>query len=230
MKVSLVILTYNEIVGLRQLFNIIPQESVAEVFAVDGGSTDGTIDFLKNHGIKTYVQEKRGRGEAFRLAFEKAQGDALIFFGPDGNEDPADIPKFKPLIEQGYDMVIATRMKKGSRNEEDEQFFKFRKWANKGFNAIANIVWNRGPFISDVLNGFRAITKKTWREIIPDSSGYTIEYQSTIRCFKRKLKIAEFITREGNRIEQREGAPSISTGIVCLKLFLKELFIGNKFL
>jgi len=42
-----------------------------------------------------------------------------LFFSPDGNENPADIPKFKPLLEQGNDIVIATRMTKTAHNEED---------------------------------------------------------------------------------------------------------------
>ena len=47
MKISLVFLTLNEIVGLKTLFDKIPLNTVDEVFAVDGGSTDGTIEFFK---------------------------------------------------------------------------------------------------------------------------------------------------------------------------------------
>ena len=47
MKITLVFLTYNEIVGLRELFDKVPLGSVDEYFAVDGGSTDGTLEFFK---------------------------------------------------------------------------------------------------------------------------------------------------------------------------------------
>jgi len=224
MKISLVILTLNEITGLKKIFSRIPIDSVNEVLAVDGGSDDGTIEFFQQKSIPVFVQDQKGRGEAFRLAFQVAKGDALIFFSPDGNEDPADIPKFKPLLEQKNDIVIATRMIKGSRNEEDDQFLRWRKWANKVFTLMANMVWNNQKYVTDTINGFRAITKNAWQKLMPDASGYTIEFQCSIRAFKKGLTIAEFPTSEWPRIDGREGSPSIHTGFAFLRLFISELF------
>lgn len=227
MRITLVVLTFNEITGLREIFHKIPLDSVDEAFAVDGGSTDGTLDFFREKGFTVHVQDKRGRGEAFRLAFQKAEGDAVLFFSPDGNEDPADIPKFRPWLEQDYDIVVGTRMVKGAHNEEDIRLFKPRKWANNAFNIMANLAWNRGPWITDTINGFRAIKKDAWRKLALDGPGYTIEYQSSIRAFKLGLKIAEFPTYEDVRIDGREGAPGIKTGIAFVKMFFSELKVGK---
>ena len=227
MKISLVILTYNEIVGLKNIFDKIPQDKVDEIFAVDGGSTDGTLEFFKEKGVTVFPQEIKGRGEAFRVAFRKATGDALIFFSPDGNEDPADIPKFRENLERGHDIVIGTRMVKGAHNDEDHQLLKWRKWANNGFTLIANAAWNRGKFVTDTINGYRAITKEAWAKLSPDGPGYTIEYQTSIRAFKLGLKIAEFPTYEGQRIDERVGSPSIQTGLAFVKLFVNELKVGS---
>lgn len=227
MKLSLVILTFNEIVGLKALFDKIPVLQVDELFAVDGGSTDGTVEFLRAKGVTVYPQQIKGRGEAFRVAFRKAQGDALLFFSPDGNEDPADVPKFRKYLTEGYDMVVGTRMIAGAHNEEDELFLKWRKWANNGFNLMANITWNRGPRVTDTINGFRALTKDAWRKLALDGPGYTIEYQSSIRAFKLGLRIAEFPTYESSRIDERVGSPSIKTGLAFLKLYFSEIAIGH---
>jgi glycosyltransferase involved in cell wall biosynthesis len=227
MKITLVILTLNEIAGLREVFHKLPLDAVEEVFAVDGGSVDGTIEFLQEHGIPVYFQDIRGRGEAFRVAFRKATGDALVFYSPDGNEDPADIPRFRPLLNEGNDIVIATRMIRGAHNEEDDRFIKLRKWVNNAFTIMANLLWNRNGWVSDTINGFRAITKTAWNELALDGPGYTIEYQGTIRAFKRNLKIAEFPTYESPRVDGREGSPSLPTGIAFVKLFLHELRIGR---
>ena len=51
-------------------------------------------NLFEQYNVPYFIQNKKGRGEAFRLAFEKSTGDALIFFSPDGNEDPKDIPLF----------------------------------------------------------------------------------------------------------------------------------------
>lgn len=225
MKFSLVILTLNEIDGLNGIFNKIPLEAVDEIFAVDGGSTDGTLDFFKKNHIKVLPQQSKGRGEAFRIAAQEAKGDVLIFFSPDGNEDPTDIPKFKSYFNKEYDLVIASRMMKGAHNEEDSRFFKWRKWANNIFNVMANIAFRRkGPFVTDSINGFRAITKSAFQSLRLDGKGYTIEYQMTIKAFKKGLKITEFPTHESTRIGGESQAKSIPTGLKFLELFLKELF------
>jgi glycosyltransferase involved in cell wall biosynthesis len=224
MKLSLILLTYNEATGTRAILPVLKPDNIDEVIAIDGGSSDGTLECFAEHDIPVFVQDKPGRGEAFRLAFEKAQGDSLIFFSPDGNEDPADLVKFRAPLEEGADLVIATRMTREAENEEDHQIFRWRKWANQAFTLLANIFWNRGPYVTDTINGYRAISRRAWELITPDGDGYTIEYQSTIRAFKHKLKIIEFPTREGQRLDDKEGSPSITTGLAFLRLFLRELF------
>ena len=231
MKTTLVLLTFNEIDGVRYLYEKIPFDSVDDYFTVDGGSTDGTREFLQDKSVRIVDQDEKGRGEAFRVAFREAENDALIFFSPDGNENPEDIKKFKKFFDEGCDLVIASRMSKGARNEEDDKIFKFRKWANNAFNFLANSIWNRGksPYVTDCINGFRGITKEAWQKIKPDGSGYTIEYQTTIRALKLGLKIGEFPTIEGERIGGESYASSIPTGVRFLRLLFKEMWIGNKF-
>lgn len=223
MKTTLVLLTKNEIEGVRTVVPRLPVKEVTEVIAVDGRSTDGTYEYLLEHGIRVIRQETMGRGEAFRLAIEAAEGDVLIFFSPDGNEDPDDIPRFLPLLEKGADIVIGSRMMKGGRNEEDGQYIRIRKWVNLAFGFAANALWNRsGIYVTDTINGYRAIRKSVWNELCLDGPGYTIEYQMTIRAFKKRKRIVEFPTYESGRIG-KGGSPGIRTGIAFIRLFIKEV-------
>ena len=161
------------------------------------------------------------------MAFASTNSDALIFFSPDGNEDPKDIFKFRPLLEAGNDIVIASRMMRGARNEEDDEIIKLSKWVNQTFSLFANIFWNRGKYITDTINGFRAVKRSAWAKIRPDGPGYTIEYQSSIRAFKNRLKLAEFPTYEGDRIGPG-GAPRMSTGIAFIKCLWREILLSFK--
>lgn len=230
MKITLVILTLNEIDGLGALYDAIPFEAVNEAFAVDGGSTDGTREFYAERGVRVVDQTSRGRGEAFRHAYKEATGDAMIFFSPDGNEDPADIPRFRAYLEKGADVVIASRMMRGSHNEEDDETFRWRKWANQTFTLAANLIWNRGPrYVTDTINGYRAITKDAFRRLWPDSVGYSIEYQSSIRAMKLGLRIAEFPTHEGQRVGGESYATSWPTGMAMMETVARELWIGRRF-
>lgn len=236
MKKTTVLLTLNEIEGTTAVFDQIPTDAFDELLVVDGGSTDGTVEFLEERKVRVVGQEKKGRGEAFRIAFAESDGDVLCFFSPDGNEDPADIPRLFEAIEDGADMAIARRFGSGARNEEDDELLKWRAWANQGFTLLANLVFNRelypfnpAAYVEDTINGFRAITRQAFEMLRVDAEGFLIEYQMSIRAMKLGLEIAEIPTIEGNRIGGESTAHSIPTGLRFLKGITRELVIGRNF-
>ena len=229
MKSSLIILTLNEIEGVRTLYDRIPFDAVDECFVVDGGSIDGTVEFFRERGIKVVSQEIKGRGEAFQIAVREAKGDHLIFFSPDGNEDPDDIPKLLELLAMGYDIAIASRFLSGSQNEEDDLRFPWRAWGNRAFTFIANIIWNTNRnYITDTINGYRAIKKEAFNKLNISAPGFVIEYQMSIRAMKLGLKVVEIPTVEGQRIGGVSTAKSIPTGLLFLRFLLKEIMNGSK--
>ena len=226
---TLVLLSFNEIEAAPKVFESIPLSAAQEVFAVDGGSKDGTIEFLKSKGVRVLVQTERGRGVAFRLGVSEAKGDCVVFFSLDGNEDPTDIPRLFAELEKGADMAIASRMMKGAYNEEDEHCFRPRKWVNLAFTLIANLLWNRGPYITDTINGYRGVRREAFRRMSPDAAGFVIEYQLSIRAMKLGLAVAELPTRENPRLGGESTAKSFPTGLVFLRQLAKEILIGLRF-
>ncbi len=228
-KRTLVLLTLNEIEGVRALHDRVPYDCADQVFVVDGGSTDGTREFFREHGIRVLDQKSKGRGEAFRMAVREAAHDHILFFSPDGNEDPADIPKLFELLDQGADIAIARRFGPGARNEEDDQAFRWRAWTNRAFTLAANLLWNRGGFVHDTINGFRAFKRSSFARLKVDGPGFVIEFQSSIRAMKLGLDIREIPTHEGARIGGESTAKSLPTGLLFVRYFLRELWLGRSF-
>lgn len=226
-KATLVMLTRNEIEGVKALYDKIPFDKFDEAFAVDPGSTDGTLEFFKEKGVKVVMQEKKGRGEAFRVAMKEAKNDILVFFSPDGNENPNDAVKLVECIENGNDMAIASRFMKGSRADDEESLVAVRGFGNQAFTGIANFLFNGN--LTDSINGYRAIKKDAFKQINPDAEGFCIEYQMSIRAMKLKQKIAEIPTFEGDRIGGQSTASTLPTGWKFLKLIGRELANGKKF-
>ena len=149
MRYALVIMIRNEIKGITQLFDQIPLDKFDEVIAIDGMSDDGSSEFLNDKGVNVITQTINGRGQAFRDAFNNTRSDTLVFFGPDGNEDPEDVAKFilEFNLNKNAGMVVARRLGPESVNKEDYKLLKPRKWVNISFNIIANLFWNRGEYI-----------------------------------------------------------------------------------
>jgi glycosyltransferase involved in cell wall biosynthesis len=226
---SLVLLTFNEIEAAPKVLPTVPLAAADEVFAVDGGSKDGTIDFLKSKGLRVVVQERRGRGVAFQLGMREARGENVVFFSLDGNEEPADIPRLFAELEKGADMAIASRMMEGAVNEEDVQLLRLRKWVNQTFTLIANLLWNGGPYVTDTINGFRGLRKTAFERMKADAPGFVIEYQMSIRAMKLGLRVVEIPTRENQRAGGESTAESLPVGIVFLKQLWKELLLGRRF-
>ncbi len=225
-RTTLIILTRNEINGVKTLLRKIPFEAVDEFFAVDYRSTDGTVEFFKKNQIPVLEQKVSGRGEAFKIAVKKAHGDFLVFFSPDGNENPADIPKLIDLLSKGTDLAIASRFMKNSRNEEDDKIFKFRAWANMAFTLAVRLFW--GGEVTDTINGYRAIRKSLFKKLNLDAAGFAIEFQMTIRALKVGAKIAEIPTIEGNRIGGQSTSHAIPTGLKFIYYLIKELSLGKR--
>lgn len=226
---TLVILTRNELEGIRAILNKIPFNEVDEVFAIDCNSTDGTVELLKKKRLRVIQQKKPGRTYAMNLAVKLAKGSNIAFLSSDGNESPSDIPKLLKLLDS-CDLAIGSRFLSGGRNEEDNRTIKLRAWANRIFTLIANALWNRtGTYITDTTNGARAIKKKALKSLNINVSGFVSEYQMTIRSMKLNLKIREIPTIEGSRIGGEVGAKSISTGILFVRCIINEILVGKHF-
>ena len=228
LKRALVLLTFNEIEALPKLFDKIPLAAADEVFAVDGGSKDGTVEYLRSKGLKVLGQPRRGRGCALAVALDATTADVLCFYSPDGNEDPADVPRvFEKLEAGGYDLVVASRMCAAAHNEEDEETLKPRKWVNQAFTFLANAIWNRGRYVTDTINGLRAVRADSLRRCECRVDGFVIEYVMSIRMMKLGLRIGEIPTYESPRLGGHSTAHSWPTGVAFIKQLVREILMGR---
>lgn len=217
MKTSLVIFTLNEIEAARKLFERIPFKAVSETVVIDGGSTDGTVEFFQNKGIPVIKQDKPGHGEAYKLGMRRASGEILVFFGCDGNNRPEDIPFLIKEIEKGRDLVIASRFGRSSRSFDATLT---RKIGNRLFVRLVNMRWCTG--LTDVFNEFRAIKKEAMEKLNLRNSFFDLELEMTIKAIKRRLKIAEIPTVESRRMGGRAKLSTFRDGAMNLRCFLRE--------
>lgn len=226
MKIALVIFTKNERENLEAIFSKIPKSAVDKVYAVDANSTDGTREFFTNHKVKIFGQKYKGIGGAYQSAFANIREDAIVFFHPDGNMNPKDILEFTKRLKRGEEFIVASRMIKGAKNEEDNQTIKLRKWFNIGLAIAANITWGRnGNKCTDVVQGYRAIRTNTYRKLkISRPHPIAPEFEQVIRALKLGIKITEFPTIEKPRTYGETTMPSFKTGWGNIEALLKGLF------
>ena len=200
MTVSLCLLVLNELKGCRMDVPRLPLKEFDEVYAVDGGSTDGTVEFLQQNGIPVYRQPQKGLGAAYIYAVDRSKCEAVVVFFPKGTYTPDDTLRFRPLFEAGYELVVASRNIAGARNEEDGKLFRPRKWLVTAMGLAVAAVWHReGWRIRDVLHGFKGFTVKGFRRLNPGGHGVTIDLELAVRSYRLRMKRCEFPTREDPR-------------------------------
>ena len=200
MKVSLCLIVWNELRGCEADVPNLPLDAFDEVYAVDGGSSDGTVEYLTGRGIPVHRQPKRGLNAAYVHAQEMAKGDAVVVFFPKGTLPAADLLKFRPLFEQGFGLVVASRQVRGSVNEEDTHLFRPRKWAVFLLSVLAAIVWRReGAWVRDVLHGFKGWSRPAFERMRVLDTGLSIDIEMVVRAYKLRIPRAEFPTQETAR-------------------------------
>lgn len=197
MKITLCLIVWNELEGCKLDVPHLPKNDFYEVIAVDGGSSDGTVEYLESQGIPVHKQPKRGLNAAYVHANEVAKGDAVVVFFAKGTLPTEDVLKFRPFFESGYDLVIASRQLPGSVNEEDAHLIRPRKWAVTGLAYMVALVWRReGNLPRDVLHGFKGWRREAFAKMKVLDTGLSIDVEMVVRSYKLRLKRIEFPTKE----------------------------------
>lgn len=233
MKVTLVLATFNEIDGMRAIMPRIKREWYDQLIIIDGGSTDGTQEYAKENGYFLKVQEGKGIRTALDQAFSLVEGDVLITFTPDGNSIPELIPEVVSKMREGYDLVIVSRYKGGAKSYDDSALSGL---GNKTFTFLINKLFKAN--YTDSLIGFRAFKKDTVRKIGLIRPAFWFEkmfyehtswdFLSSVRCAKKKLKVAEIPGDEPARIGGVEKVRKFKVGFVLLVQLIAELFLDPK--
>jgi len=208
MTATLLIPALNESIGLQRIAPRIKREWFDQIILLDGGSTDGTVDYARTLGWEIHHQQRRG-GVRMALveAYPKVRGDLIVTFSPDGNCIPELLPAALAAMGQGHEMVIVSRYLIDARSYDDTALTRL---GNRFFTALINRLF--GGRYTDALSMFRA-----YRRPVPEMVGLTRlrgdawerrigryiswEPQLSIRCANDGLAVVEIPGDEPRRVE-----------------------------
>ncbi|HOW35797.1 MAG TPA: glycosyltransferase [Candidatus Omnitrophota bacterium] len=232
MKVTLLIPTLNEVIGMREIMPKIKREWYDQILFVDGQSTDGTLEYIKEHGYPVVIQKKKGMRNAYMEALPFVEGDVILTFSPDGNSVAELIPECIKKMKEGYDMVIVARYAPGAKSQDDDLITGFGNWMFRTLISICHGFWYRDPMVI-----YRAYKKQLIYDLDLDKdSSYEKEEKFfktnvswepllSIRAAKRKLRIAEIPGDEPARIGGERKLQIWRWGAVFLYQTIREIFV-----
>lgn len=158
---SVIIPSYNERRDLErgvlnEVLQYLKNQSYTwELILTDDGSTDGTVEKLKEfaakHDAVTVVENiHAGKAPNVKSGMLKATGQWRLFTDFDQSSPLHEVEKLLPWIEKGYDIVIGSREIKGALRDK-EPFH--RHMMGKIFNMVVQLL--AVPGIHDTQCGFK---------------------------------------------------------------------------
>lgn len=152
-SVTLLVLTLNEIEGMKTIMPRIGRDGVDQIIVVDGGSTDGTVEWARQNGYEVCEQQRKGIRFAYFEVFPRIQGEFIISFSPDGNCPPEAIPALVNELRKGYDLVIGSRYLPTARSDDDDAYTAFGNWL---FTRTVNVLYRaRYTDVMVIMRGYR---------------------------------------------------------------------------
>jgi glycosyltransferase involved in cell wall biosynthesis len=230
-KTTLLVPTLNEIQGMKAIMPQIKREWVSQILVVDGGSTDGTVEWAREQGYEVYIQKETGLRQGFAEGWPFITGDIVITFSPDGNSVPELVPALIAKMQEGYDMVIASRYLPPAHSDDDSWLTGFGNWM---FTYLINTL--HGGHLTDSFVMYRAYKTalpydldifKEESHRTPERLFHTrigVEPLLSIRALKRKLKVGEIPGDEPPRIGGKAKLQMWKWGAAYLFQVIREVF------
>lgn len=221
-NLSLVLPFYNEEKNVEKVIistvEVLDNENVDyELITVDNGSSDNTLELLKNLSKKNSrikivrIKDNEGKGWGIINGLKNASGDYVGFMDGDGQVLPGDIISiFKKIKADGLDLCIPKRV---VRKENTK-----RKIASKGYNVLLSLFFLTPLW--DMHGNPKIMKRKCYEELDIVSKDWFIDSEILIKMHLNKYKIAE-VPVEYKKRAGGESHITLSTILEFLKNLIK---------
>jgi hypothetical protein len=226
-RVSVICPCRNEAGNIEQIAQRLPSiGSHVELIFVEGHSKDDTLKecgrvaaAMPDKDIKVLVQEGRGKGDAVRLGFSKANGDILMILDADLSVAPEDLPAFYNALIVGKGEFI-----NGSRlvYAKDPKAMRFLNLlGNKFFAFLLSCVL--GQPVKDTLCGTKVLYRRDYERIAEGRSYFGEfdpfgDFDLLFGAAKLNLRIVEIPVRYHERVYGTTNISRFAHGWLLLQM------------
>lgn len=157
----------------------------AAIYVYDNASTDETAQVARDAGAQVYSEPLVGKGNVIRRMFADIEADIYVIVDGDGTYDASSSPRLiSYLITHGLDMVNCARAPSGT-----EAYRPGHRLGNRLLTGlVAKVFGNR---LSDMLSGYRVMSRRFVKTFPALSQGFEIETELTVHALELRAPIGE---------------------------------------
>lgn len=186
--VSVVIPTLNEAGNILEALITIEKDLAypKEIIVVDGDSTDGTKEIVKDTSFcRLIIEPRRGYGIALKTGMKKAKGNIIVMVDGDGTYEVKHINMLlEKMVKSDAEMCLATRMYDPNKAMGLMNFV-----GNKLITFCYDMLY--GQFLSDTQSGFRAISRSAIEKVKLDEDDMAFATEMLVEFAKKGFKMVE---------------------------------------
>lgn len=166
----------------------------SRIIVFDNASTDRTVEIARSCGAEVVIEPRRGKGNVVRRVFRECDGEILVMIdGDDTNDVDAWQRLVEPVAGGVADMVIGCRL-------DQAETGAFRSMHHIGNRLLSGIMRRLfGLKVRDILSGYRAFSRRVYKSMAIESSGFEVETEMTIKTIEMKWNVLEVSTRYARR-------------------------------
>ena len=218
--VSVVIPTLNEAGTIREAINTIHNECVypKEIIVVDGDSTDGTIEIVKDTDqCRLIIEPRRGYGIALRTGMKHAKGNIIVMVDGDGTYEFKHINRLiERMVQKDADMVLGTRMYDPNKAMGFLNFL-----GNKVITFSFDFFYSQ--FLSDTQSGFRAISHEAIDKVTLKEGDMAFATEMLIQFAKEGYNMVEVPTTYKARKYGKTKLKPFKSGIEIFSIIFRGI-------
>jgi glycosyltransferase involved in cell wall biosynthesis len=193
-RVAVILPCYNEAPAIASVVAAFRAAlPAAAIYVFDNASSDDTAAVARAAGAMVMTVTERGKGNVVRRMFADVEADIYLMADGDGTYDAGAARKMiDRLLDDGLDVVVGTRTPAG-----DAAYRPGHAFGNRALTrAVARIF---GGGFTDMLSGYRALSRRYVKSFPALSKGFEIETELTIHALELRAPHGEVATQYGER-------------------------------
>ncbi len=229
-RIAVLIPCYNEELTVTEVITSFRSELPdSDIYVFDNNSTDRTVELALAAGATVQHEPRQGKGFVIQTMFREVEADIYVMVDGDATLPPSDVHRLiAPVLNNAADMVVGSRLLVGT-----SEFRKANRWGNRLVLGLLNSIF--GVHLTDILSGYRAISRRFVKSLPLFGGGFEIETELTIKAIARGWRIVEIPTTMTSRPEGshskvkffRDGAIILNTVLALFRDYRPLTFFGS---